>query len=270
MPPAPAPKLRQTPQARGGEIRKRCPMSSPTPQQAVETLRASRRLPDGDDERFTGYGVMGMPFASGHYLALRDMVVSSVGPAYRAVWHRDPKGRWTIHTAAAPEQSCPRYFGSVTAVEQVPGINVSWESGFRFSVTLGEMLTWRVELAATPATWAMTAMGGAMPVAAWTSNSVLSSMGPMARAMLRSGRVRLRGRTPNGPRFKAAPLQVWRVVAGGATLRGEDLGELAPLDAQARLGDFWLPQRGIFFAGHARFTAPATHEAAITQAGVAS
>ena len=53
-------------------------------------LQAHPRLPDGDDERFTGYGVMGMPFASGHYLALRDMVASSVGPAYRAIWHRDP------------------------------------------------------------------------------------------------------------------------------------------------------------------------------------
>ena len=59
------------------------------------------RLPEGDDERFTGYGVMGMPFASGHYLALRDMVASSVGPAYRAIWHRDPEGRWTIHTTGA-------------------------------------------------------------------------------------------------------------------------------------------------------------------------
>ena len=213
---------------------------------------------------------MGSPFASGHYLALRDMVASSVGPAYRALWHRDPEGRWTIHTAAAPELSCPRYFGSETEVEQVSSIDVTWESEFEFSVTLGDVLTWRVELAASPATRAMTAMGGAMPAAAWTSNPVLTSMGPMARTMLRSGRVRLRGRTPNGPRFKAAPLQVWRVAGGGASLAGEDLGELAPLDTQAHLGDFWLPQRGIFFAGHARFTPPVTQEEASAQAGVAS
>ena len=51
----------------------------------------------------------------------------------------------------------------------------------------------------------MTAMGGALPEAGWNSNAVLAAMGPMARTMLRSGRIRLRGATPNGPRFKARP-----------------------------------------------------------------
>jgi hypothetical protein len=95
-----------------------------------------------------------------------------------------------------------------------------------------------------------------MPAAAWTSTAILASMGPTARAMLRSGRVRLRGNTPNGHRFRAAPLRIWRVT-GGATLRGHDLGEPAPLAEQTRLGDFWMPQRGVFFAGHARFAPPA-------------
>ncbi|MGY0235544.1 hypothetical protein [Longispora urticae] len=231
-------------------------MTRTTPRQAVEALAAGRRLPDGDDERFTGYGIMGMPFASGHYLALRDMVASSVGPAYRALWHRDPAGRWTIRTTAAPELSCPRYFGAATDVERVAAIDVSWDGDFAFTVVLAGVLTWRVQLAATPATRMMTAMGGAMPAAAWTSAAVLASMGPMARAMLRSGRVRLRGSTPNGHGFQAAPLSIWR-VAGGAALRGHDLGEPAPLAEQTRLGDFWMPQRGVFFAGHARFAPPA-------------
>ena len=93
-------------------------MTTTTPRQAVEAVQAHPLLPTGDDERFTGYGVMGVPFASGHYLALRDFVATSVGPAYRAIWHRDPQGRWTIHTTGAPELSCPRYFGSVTATAQ--------------------------------------------------------------------------------------------------------------------------------------------------------
>ena len=69
---------------------------------------------------------MGMPFASGHYLALRDMVATSVGPAYRAIWHRDPDGHWTIHTTGPAELTCPRYFGSMTAVAHAPRIDVSW------------------------------------------------------------------------------------------------------------------------------------------------
>lgn len=227
-----------------------------TPRQAVTALQDHPRLAEGDDERFTGYGVMGMPFASGHYLALRDFVATSVGPAYRAIWHRDPEGRWTIHTTGAPELTCPRYFGSVAAAVEVPGIDVSWRDDHTLEVTLGDQLSWRIELGATPATRMMTGLGGALPEAGWNSNAVLAAMGPMARTMLRTGRIRLSGRTPNGPRFKAAPLQIWRVVGATASYRGQDLGAPAPLGTQAQLGDFWLPQRGVFFVGRARFTPP--------------
>ncbi len=235
-------------------------MRPSTPQQAVANWSAQADLVDGDDERFTGYGVMGVPFETGHYLAFRDMVASSVGPAYRAVWHRTPQGRWTIYTTALPELSCPRYFGAVGRAVQVAGIEVVWREGHQLDVTVDEELSWHIELGSTRATHLMTSMGGAMPPGAWNSAVVLASMAPMARAMLRSGRVRLRGRTPNGPRFRAAPLQIWRVLGGGASVRGELAGELAPLAEQARLGDFWLPQRGVFFVGHARFSA-ATVEA---------
>ena len=225
-----------------------------TPRHAVEALQAHPRLSEGDDERFTGYGVMGAPFASGHYLALRDFVATSVGPAYRAIWHRDPEGRWTIHTTGAPELTCPRCFDSVTATAQVPSIDVSWRDDHTLEVTLGDELSWRLELGATPATRTMTTMGGVVPEAGWNSNAVLAAMGPMARTMLRTGRIRLHGATPNGPRFKAAPLQIWRLVGGAASYHGEDLGEPSSLDTQAHLGDFWLPQRGVFFVGRARFT----------------
>jgi hypothetical protein len=227
-----------------------------TPHEAVEALLAQPRLPEGNDERFTGYGVMGMPFASGHYLALRDMVASSVGPAYRAIWHRDPHGRWTIHTTGPAELTCPRYFGSVTATAQAPSVDVSWDDDHILVVTLGDELSWRIELGHTPATRLMTGMGGVLPQVGWNSSTVLAAMEPMARTMLRAGRIRLHGATPNGPRFKAAPLKIWRVVGATASYQGESLGEPAPLDTQVKLGDFWLPQRGVFFVGHARFTPP--------------
>ncbi|MGY2875825.1 hypothetical protein ACVW00_003015 [Marmoricola sp. URHA0025 HA25] len=227
-----------------------------TPRETVAALVADPRLVEGHDERFTGYGVMGLPFASGHYLALRDMVASSVGPAYRAIWHRDPAGHWTIHTTGDPALTCPRYFGSVAAAAHAPSLDVSWRDDQVLEVSLADDLSWRIELARTPATRVMTAMGGMLPEAGWNSGAVLGAMGPMARTMLRSGRIQLRGATPNGPRFRAAPLKIWRVVGGTASWRGEDLGALAPLDHQVRLGDFWLPQRGVFFAGRARFTPP--------------
>jgi hypothetical protein len=78
----------------------------------------------------------------------------------------------------------------------------------------------------------------------------------MAHAVLRSGRMRLRGTTPNRQGFMAAPVRIWR-VGGQATYRGEHLGAPAPLARQTGLGDFWMPQRGLFFVGTARF-APTT------------
>lgn len=230
-------------------------MTTTTPRQSVADLTNNPQIVGGDDERFTGYGAMGVPFASGHYLVLRDMLASSVGPAYRAIWHRTPEGSWTILTTAPPELSCPRYFGAAaTAVEQVPAIEVTWTDEWTVSVRLAERLEWQIVLDATPATQLMTSMGGGMPGWAWNSSAVLGSMGPMAGGFLRSGRIRLLGATPNGQRFKAAPLEVWRVVGGAARLDGVDLGALGPLPSQERLSDFWLPQRGLFFSGRARFT----------------
>lgn len=228
-----------------------------TPRQSVTSTEAAPGLVQGTDERFTGYGVMGVPYASGHYLVLRDLLASSLGTAYRAIWHRDPRGRWTIFTTADPAVSCPRYFGAVTDVEQVPAIEVSWRNDWSLHVTMGNRLSWLLRLEATSATRVMTSMGGAMPPWAWNNDAVLGSMGPMAGGILRSGRVKLHGRTPNGQGFKAAPLQVWRVSDGDAVLDGINLGALGPLEEQARLGDFWLPQRGLFFIGQARFTASA-------------
>lgn len=228
-------------------------MARTSPRTAVATLEGNPRLAAGTDERFTGYGVMGVPFATGHYLALRVMLASSVGPGYRAVWHRAPDGRWTIFTTNPPDLSCPRYFGAAATSERVPQIEVGWPDERTVLVEMDDRVSWRVELAGTGATRMLSAMGGAMPDGAWDSPAVLDGMSPMAGSVLRSGRIRLRGTTPNGPWFKAAPLQIWRVVGGGARVAGTDLGALGPLREQTRLGDFWLPQRGLFFAGRASF-----------------
>ncbi len=228
-----------------------------TPRQAVATVEGNPRLARGSDERFTGYGAMGVPFSGGHYFALRDMLASSLGTAYRAIWHRDPQGRWTIFTTTSPALSCPRYFGSAAAVERVPAIEMTWRDDWTVDVSMGTRLSWRLRLGSTPATRAMTSMGRVTPQWAWESNAVLGSMGPMAGAVLQSGRIRLRGHTPNGQGFKAAPVRVWRVIGGAAEVDGTDLGDVGPLLEQARLGDFWLPQRGLFFAGQARFTVSA-------------
>ncbi|MBA5849398.1 hypothetical protein [Gordonia amicalis] len=233
-------------------------MNTRTPREVVTDVRAHPRLADGDDERFAGYGVMGLPFRSGHYLALRDMIASSIGPAYRSVWHRDPNGHWTIYTTTEPGRSCPRYFDADATTRQVPAIDVGWADDHTFEVTLGNTLTWQIELTSSPTTRVMTALSGATPAAAWRSRAVLHAVGPMATIMLRAGRVRMCARTPNGPEFRGTPLYIWRVADSRASLDGETLGAPAPLDEQVRIGDIPLPQRGLFFVGRSAFDTPST------------
>ena len=55
--------------------------------QAIET-EDRRELPRGDGERYAGYAIMGLPFRSGHVLAMRRSPASSIGPAYTSIWHR--------------------------------------------------------------------------------------------------------------------------------------------------------------------------------------
>jgi hypothetical protein len=46
-------------------------------------------------EYVKGWGVFGLPFDSGHVLALRVFPENDFAP-YRTLWHRDPVGRWSI------------------------------------------------------------------------------------------------------------------------------------------------------------------------------
>lgn len=215
-------------------------------------------LPAGSDERVSGYGVIGLPFASGHYLALRDFIASSFGPAYRSVWHRDPAGGWTMYSTTQAELSCPRYLGSALTYPPVTTpIDVTWLDETQVRVTIDGTLDWTMRLASTSATRLMTALGRRMPDWAWTNRAVMAAMGRVAGPMLSAGRMRLTGTMPNGQEFLAAPRRIWTIDDSSATVRGEGLGPLGPLSEQGRLGDFWLPQRGIFFAdGVGRFQAP--------------
>jgi hypothetical protein len=217
----------------------------------------------GDDERLIGYGVMGLPFASGHYLAFRCWPHSSIGPGYRAVWHRDPEGTWTFYATEPPDRSCARYLSAATTAEPVTSaIDASWTGPGSLHVTVaGGVLSWDIEVTASAATRVMTASASAMPAAAWDSRLIMGAMGHVAGPVLRAGRVKLAGQMANGQAFLAAPLRVWAVPASRAVLHGADLGPVGPLARQARLGDFWMPQRGIFAAGRSRFEAhdPARH-----------
>lgn len=226
-----------------------------SPRDAATAIEHDPVLPDGDEERAAGYGVIGLPFASGHYLAFRDFVASSFGPAYRSVWHRDPAGDWTVYSTTPPDQSCPRFISSALAHAPVTTpIDVTWLGDAHVRIYIDDVLDWTLHMVSTPATRLMTTMSQRMPAAAWTNRVILAAMGRMAGPMLSAGRMRLSGDMPNGQDFRAAPKRIWSIEASSATVRGRDAGAIGPLATQDRIGGFWLPQRGIFFAdGVGRF-----------------
>lgn len=51
-----------------------------TPQEITAVVVANPMLPPGDDERFVGFGIMGLPFSNGHYLAMRQFPATSFAP----------------------------------------------------------------------------------------------------------------------------------------------------------------------------------------------
>lgn len=209
----------------------------------------------GDTERFTGFGITGVPFSSGYVLALRRFAGSSIGPGYTSVWIRDPAGAWSMHGTVDPGLSCPRYFGAALESASTSRISLAWSGSHAFTVDVdgGAVLHWELILRATPVTRAMSAVSGVAPERLWRSRTFLRAMGAVAGPALGAGRLRLTGHVPNGQRFAVYPRRLWFVAGSRAVLKGCYLGKPAALTVQDRLGDFWIPRRGILMMGNAEF-----------------
>jgi hypothetical protein len=245
-----------------GGAQHRCMNSSRTPADAASAVLRNPTLPAGHDERFVGFGVMGLPFAGGHYLALRQFPATSFSPGYRSVWHRDPDGVWTFYATTPGPQSCARYFSSATARDAVQcDVDVAWLTPWSLVVEIPGLLRWQIELRATAATRLMSAVGRRLPARTWTSPAALAALGRVAGPLLRAGHIRLAGTAPNGQHFMIAPQQMWAVARSRAVLGGADLGDIGPLGHQPSLAGFRPPQRGFFVVGSGHFETldPARH-----------
>jgi len=237
---------------------------SHSPRHLVEEIEAAPALQPGLDERFNGYGVMGLPFISGHVLAMRRFPATSVGPGYTSVWHRNPQGEWAFYATTAPQLACSRYFGRDALASIQTEVRITWLAPTRFRVVVpAASLEWEVAVGQTVATRLMNAMARFLPGAAWRNPVFLAAMGRMAGPVLGVGRVGLYGTAPNGQRFIANPRVLFRVLASRAIVAGTDLGPPGPVSPQAQLGDFWIPQHGMFAIGRAYFEPfdPARHSA---------
>ena len=224
--------------------------------QVIERIEQTALLPAGASERFAGYAVIGLPFRSGHVLALRRFPASSIGPGYTSVWHRDPQGIWTFYSTVEPELSCSRYWGREITSNVVAPIGIEWTGPAQFLVTAGTALRWAVKLTESLLSRFMNAAGTLAPDALWRRKFMLKTMGAAARFGLRAGRINLAGETPNGYEFIGNPQRVWLIESSDATIGGVDLGPAGALARQARLGEFLIPERGIFAVARAFMQKP--------------
>ena len=223
------------------------------PRELIAEVEQGVDLPKGDEERFAGYGVMGLPFTSGHILGLRRWPASSLGKGYTSVWHRNSEGQWTFIQDAPPQQACSRYFGSAVAETLMREIEIVWSGPRDFTVKIdGDYdLNWQLSLAQTLGTRLMNSAAGVVPGSLWRNITVLKVIGNVGGFISGAGRLGLTGYVPNGQRFVSNPKHVWAVSSSKAILCGQELGKVGPLSDQASLGDVWIPQRGRFFIGYA-------------------
>jgi hypothetical protein len=231
-------------------------MNRMQPREIIDQIEAKAALPAGHGDRFAGYAVMGLPFRSGHVLALRRFPASSVGPGYTSVWHRDPNGTWTFYSTVAPELACSRYFGRDIMYNVITPIDLEWTGPAQFRVNIGTILYWEVALTESLLSRLMNAAASLLPEAWWQRKSVLKAMGAAARFALGAGKINLAGKTPNGHEFMANPQRVWLIDSSHAIMNGLDFGPPGTLTRQARLNEVLIPQRGIFAVARAFLQTP--------------
>jgi hypothetical protein len=234
------------------------PPANATPRAAAARIESAPRLPTGAGERFTGYGVLGVAFTSGHVLALRRMAASSVGPAFTSVWHRAPGGLWTFFADTDPDQACGRYFGVVGRVGRDDGIRLTWRGPTSLSVVVPIVgLAWAIHLAVAPGTRVMAALSRRLPAPVRRRPAVHRGLAAAGARMLGLRELTATGTAPSGHGFRLDVHRFWRVDASSARMRGEHLGSPTPMGGPTDLGDFRIPARGVFTVGDAFFLAAA-------------
>jgi hypothetical protein len=198
-----------------------------------------------------GWGVFGLPFDSGHVLALRVFPESSFGP-YRTVWHRTPGGAWSIYVDGPRlDTACPRYYGPACESTGFAAIGLTWTGPASLRVTMdAPSLQWTLSARTTPVLTALNAMSTVLPLASWRARALVRGREQMARA-LGLGRLQMTGVMPSGHVGTLMPQRMYYVADARAVLDGTDLGRPTRLDRNPRIGEVPLPARGILAIGQA-------------------
>ncbi len=216
----------------------------------LEPRRGS--FPWRNHEYVRGWGVFGLPFDSGHYLALRVFPENDFAP-YRTVWHRDPSGSWSIF-ADAPrlDIACPRFYGAACAVNAQARVEVRWTGPMSLHVMVDTpALDWTVEASETRLLRIMNPISRRLPLWTWKRNSLLRARELMAQRLLHMGPIRLKGQMPSGHIGTLMPQRMYFIESSSATLDGKNLGKPTHSAEPLDIGGIPVPSRGVLAVGQA-------------------
>jgi hypothetical protein len=205
-----------------------------------------------DHEYVRGWGVFGLPFATGHVLALRVFPDNDFSP-YRTLWHRRRDGQWSIYVDGPRlETACPRYYGAACAHTAFARIGVEWTGPASLRILMDEPeLEWTLTAYETPILRMVNAASSLMPLWTWRPASLLRAREVLAARLLGMGDIRLSGTMPSGHVGTLMPEQMYFIDAATATVDGESLGRPAQMIPNPRIGDVTLPARGVLAIGQA-------------------
>ncbi|HEV2536755.1 MAG TPA: hypothetical protein VGU21_04500 [Streptosporangiaceae bacterium] len=211
------------------------------------------RAPWPGHEYVRGWGVFGLPFDSGHVLGLRVFPQNDFAP-YRALWHRDPGGRWSIYVDGPRlDTACPRYFGAACHITGFAQIGLSWDGPATLRVTMDSpALEWTLTATSTRILALLNTMNAAMPLATWRLRSLVRARERLA-SRLGMGHLQLTGTMPGGQVGTIMPERMYFVDDSQATLDGTDLGRPAHLRTNPAIGGIPMPARGVLSTGQAVF-----------------
>jgi hypothetical protein len=135
-------------------------------------------------EYVNGWGVFGLPFDSGHVLALRIFPENTFSP-YQTVWHRDPHGRWSIYVDGPRlDTACPRYYGPACGYTGHAQIRLTWTGPATLHVSMDPpALEWTLTATSTPMLSLVNTLSAAMPLLTWRHKSLIRARERLARAL---------------------------------------------------------------------------------------
>jgi hypothetical protein len=202
-------------------------------------------------EYVKGWGVMGLPFDTGHVLALRVFPENDFGP-YKSLWHREPGGNWSIHVDGSRlDTACPRYYGAACTQTGFAHLELTWTGPATLQVTMDDpALEWTLTARSTTYLDLLNAMSAAMPTATWRPRALLRAREGIAR-MFGVGAIELSGVMPSGHTGTLMPKQMYFIDESRAVLGGVDFGQPTHLAQCPTIGAVPLPARGMLAIGEA-------------------